>query len=95
MIDAPPAIYDHPYQGQVIEMVMKAPQVNSLCLKIGAIDPPHHGVQFLGCAWKDSSARCYIVISEHAYIAIKQHEIARCNGWPGDHSSPPSAERKP
>ena len=64
-------------------MVMKAPQVNSLCIKMGVVDPGT--VQFLGCSWKDFSGRCYIVVSEHAYIAIKRHEIAHCNGWPADH----------
>lgn len=84
-MELPPSAYDHPYAGQVIEMVMKAPQVNSLCIKMGAVDPAAAGQQFLGCSWRDVSGRCYVVLSDHDIAAIRRHEIAHCNGWPAHH----------
>lgn len=80
-MDLPPTTYDHPYPGQVIEMRMTTAQVNSLCLKMGANDP---GGFFIGCSWLDISKRCYIVVSDDNYAAVRRHEMAHCNGWKHD-----------
>lgn len=84
----PPKEYDHPYTGR-LEVVEAHSQdhVRELCagtkfgVKIGA----------LACSlrWAD---RCQIVVAPDAIKAkgfalhaVMRHEIAHCNGWPGDH----------
>src|SRR5262249_61021550 len=77
----PPAQYDHPYNGQVVERVVPAAEVRSLCMSMGA---NHGGV---ACSLH-SNGTCYIVLpsDEAAPVAtFRRHEIAHCNGWPANH----------
>jgi hypothetical protein len=74
----PPAQYDHPYRGQVIEQRLSLLQIIQLC----------HGPA-TSCAWV-SKGVCYIALPQDEKDArlialIRQHEIGHCNGWPGYH----------
>jgi hypothetical protein len=77
----PPAKYDHPYNGQVVERVMPVAEVRTLCISRGA------DVFGVACSWQ-SDQTCYIILpnDEDAPIDIyRRHEIAHCNGWPANH----------
>jgi hypothetical protein len=75
----PPAQYDHPYPGQVVEQRLSLLQIIQLC----------HGPAS-SCAWV-SKGVCYIALppneKDGRLIALmRQHEMGHCNGWPGYHS---------
>ena len=77
----PPAQYNHPYSGQVVERVMPVGEVRTLCMSMGA------DMLGVACSWQSDNT-CYIVLpnDEEAPIAIyRRHEIAHCNGWPANH----------
>jgi len=77
----PPAQYNHPYNGQVIERVMPEAQVRSVCMSMGV------DLFATACSWHSAGA-CYIVIpndGQGPVSAYRQHEIAHCNGWPANH----------
>jgi len=71
----PPARYDHPYHGQVIEHVMSPAQVAMLCAS--------HGAFGNGCWWKGNGI-CHIFLpksDELLLASYRRHEMAHCNGW--------------
>src|SRR6516162_11185906 len=77
----PPAQYNHPYDGQVVERVMPLAQVRSVCMSMGV------DLFATACSWHSAGA-CYIVIpndGQGPVSAYRQHEIAHCNGWPANH----------
>ncbi len=77
----PPAQYDHPYAGQVVERVMPVADARPFCISMGA-DP--RGV---ACSWQ-MNGTCYIILpnDEQAPVSTyRRHEIAHCNGWPANH----------
>jgi len=77
----PPARYNHPYSGQVVERVVPEAEVRSLCMSMGA-DPIS-----TACSWQ-SNGTCYIVLPSDGRAPVstfRRHEIAHCNGWPADH----------
>jgi len=74
----PPAQYDHPYPGQVVEQRLSTLQIMLTC----------HGPAE-SCAWV-SNGVCHIALprdeADVRMIAlIRQHEIGHCNGWPSHH----------
>ncbi len=77
MILSPPAVYDHPYVGPLIEWVMPAPKVDALCRALGGAV---RGEQYQGCQFKLGD-HCFIVVAEHVRALARRHEIAHCNGW--------------
>src|SRR5262249_3691300 len=77
----PPAQYDHPYNGPVVERVVPEAEVRSLCMSMGA------NLGGVACSLH-SNGTCYIVLpsDERAPAAtFRRHEIAHCNGWPANH----------
>jgi len=77
----PPAQYNHPYAGRVVERVMPVAEVLALCTSVGASG------RFVACAWV-SDGVCHIVLpnDEPAPVSTyRRHEIAHCNGWPANH----------
>src|SRR5205085_2372767 len=50
----PPAQYNHPFNGQVVERVVPEAQVRSLCMSMGA------DLGGVACSWQSGGA-CYIV----------------------------------
>lgn len=85
----PPPEYDHPYTGQLtVVQARDQDHVGQLCpgVKFG----PELGA--LACSYADRLS-CTIVISPDAYLKAKglhrglvmNHELAHCNGWPGNH----------
>ena len=77
----PPARYNHPYSGQVVERVVPEAEVRSLCMPMGA-DPI--GV---ACSWQNKCT-CYIVLPSDGLAPVstfRRREIAHCDGWPADH----------
>jgi len=79
----PPARYDHPYPGRVVEQRLSRLQIITTC----------HGPAE-SCSWV-SNGVCYIALpageQDTRLIAyIRQHEIGHCNGWPSHH---PNARR--
>jgi hypothetical protein len=77
----PPAQFNHPYSGPVVERVMPVAQVRALCTSKGG------SAKGVACSWV-SSGTCYIVLpnDEQAPVSTyRRHEIAHCNGWPADH----------
>ena len=76
----PPAQYNHPYNGRVIERVVPEAEVRTVCISMGA----DGGV---ACSWQ-SAGTCYIVLPDDEPLPVstyRQHEIAHCNGWPANH----------
>jgi hypothetical protein len=77
----PPARYDHPYNGQVVERVVPEAEVRSLCMSMGA------DAIGVACSWQ-SNGTCNIVLPSDGrapVAAFRRHEIAHCNGWPANH----------
>lgn len=81
MIQIPPAIYNHPYSGHLTEWIYRAPKVDDFCRSVGAKGEG----QIIGCQFFIGE-RCFIVLSQHAVKALRQHETAHCNGWKHDNS---------
>jgi hypothetical protein len=78
LILEPPAQYDHPYHGQVIEQRLSLSQIIQLC----------HGPAG-SCAWVNKGV-CHIALpadeKDGRLLALtRRHEIGHCNGWPGYH----------
>jgi hypothetical protein len=74
----PPAQYDHPYPGQLVEQRLSRLQIMMTC----------HGPAE-SCSWVKNGV-CYIALprdeTDTRLIAyIRQHEIGHCNGWPSYH----------
>jgi hypothetical protein len=77
----PPAQYNHPYNGQVIERVVPEAEVRTICMSMGA------DLLVRACS-QHSNGTCYIVLPNDGGAPIetfRRHEIAHCNGWPADH----------
>lgn len=79
MLLEPPPQYDHPYRGPVIEQRVSQFELFMLC----------HG-SAPACSWVTKQHVCHIAIpfterDPRAIALIRQHEMAHCNGWPGDH----------
>jgi hypothetical protein len=74
----PPAQYDHPYHGQVIEQRLSQFQLMQLC----------HGPA-PACAWV-SKGVCHVALpvdekNSRVVAIMRRHEVAHCNGWPPHH----------
>jgi hypothetical protein len=77
----PPAQYNHPYNGQVVERVMPEAQVRSVCMSMGL------DLGAVACSLH-SNGTCYIVLPNDGLVSVstfRRHEIAHCNGWPANH----------
>jgi hypothetical protein len=77
----PPAQYNHPYDGPVVERVAPTAEARALCTSQGAL---RRGV---ACSWV-SDGTCYMVLpsDEQAPVSTyRRHEMAHCNGWPANH----------
>lgn len=77
----PPAQYNHPYVGPVVERVMPLAEVRKLCTSEGASPGS------VACSWV-SDGTCYMVLpnDEQAPVSTyRRHETAHCNGWPTNH----------
>jgi len=84
----PPPQYDHVFMGQLtIKMLTSTEEMSRVCNK-----PPDTGT--IGCSVHPySRERCTIYLMEDSYLKqrgwntgdLLRHEIAHCNGWPGDH----------
>lgn len=77
----PPAKYDHPYNGQIVERVVPEVEVRSLCMSMGL------DLVTVACSWRSNNT-CYIVLPNDGQAPVetfRRHEIAHCNGWPADH----------
>ncbi len=76
----PPARYNHPYSGPVIERVLPLSEARRACARMG--------VYAEACSWVAKS-KCYLVIPRGGRVrdlpAYVRHERAHCNGWPEDH----------
>lgn len=86
MILEPPAIYDHPYSGPVIERIVTAAEVERMCggnIQACILFKPN----FYG----DS---CFVVLpvvgrggtNQRSQNMLRRHEIGHCNGWGLDHA---------
>jgi hypothetical protein len=83
----PPAEYDKPYAGQ-LELVVVDSQddVRARCEST-------RGLPIAIACSMHTSDHCRIIIANerviasigHAYSVVMRHELAHCNGWPGNH----------
>jgi hypothetical protein len=80
----PPAQYDHPYSGTVeVVRVSTRAEAKAACPNI---------VRPVGCA-RSVYGKCLIFVLPDAELKrtgfnpeyVLKHEIAHCNGWPGEH----------
>jgi hypothetical protein len=86
----PPAQYDKPYTGRLtVDTVPTQRALAEIC-PIAAARTPN----LIGCAMRahDGSHCRIVLVAEGVVVAlgssrarIMRHEIAHCNGWPGDH----------
>jgi hypothetical protein len=77
----PPAQYNHPYNGPVVERVLPEAEVRTLCMSAGT------DLFATACSWR-SNGTCYIVLPKDGRVPVanfRRHEIAHCNGWPPNH----------
>jgi hypothetical protein len=76
----PPARYNHPYSGPVIERVLPLSEARRACARMG--------VSADACSWAAKN-KCYLVIPRGGPVKdlppYVRHERAHCNGWPEDH----------
>jgi hypothetical protein len=86
----PPKEYDHPYSGAgalVVTHAASQNEVRELCPRAAF---PRAGA--FGCA-QTLPGGCWVVVAPEADMKVVgltmditlRHEIAHCNGWPGDH----------
>ena len=78
----PPARYNHPYRGTVIERVTSEAEVLKLCVVSRNDSSPG-----FACAWVDKGT-CYLVLPSDGPAPIdvyRRHETAHCNGWLQNH----------
>jgi len=96
----PPARYDHPYTGLLLEKIAEDP------IDLAHRCWPQTGKNISGSAFVsgnsttgengsgfDSTRYCRIIIAPDYVLAqrqltreqVRRHEIAHCNGWAGDH----------
>jgi hypothetical protein len=77
----PPAHYNHPYGGQVIERVLSLREARRVCARMGLSSD--------ACSWS-IKGRCFVVIPRDGPVpdlqAYRRHEVAHCNGW--EHGAP-------
>ncbi len=85
----PPSQYDHPYGGSVDRRVMPVAEVRVVC---DSLDASHSSADAsapggVACAWVNDDT-CFIILPDDEVAPVdtyRRHEIAHCNGWPGDH----------
>src|SRR5579864_9752272 len=72
----PPAHYNHPYGGQVIERVLSLREARRVCARMGLSSD--------ACSWT-IKGKCFVVIPRDGPApdlqAYRRHEVAHCNGW--------------
>jgi hypothetical protein len=92
----PPPEYDRPYTGTLtIERVTDPAAVQMLCPNLGggehfgcakvAKDLSWCNVYIVSDAFINKRSNEVTTLFGHSYENFLQHEIAHCNGWPGDH----------
>jgi hypothetical protein len=89
----PPARYDRPYDGRLIEYPLPQQAVRRYCVKLGAEYGRDlgGGMHQRGCAVRlDGGKTCIIAYINKRYglatpEAVRRHEIGHCNGWPANH----------
>ena len=79
----PPAIYDYQPTMTVIEYVLTSTEANKVCIRV-MNGEAGQGRVWRGCA-RSSKVICYVWRIDDP--KVKRHELAHCNGWPGDHPS--------
>lgn len=83
-VEMPSAAYTHAYEGELRMHLLSRAEVFDICRYETGLDAP----QFLGCAvtWP-IACDVYVVadLLEPLRGTVTRHEIAHCNGWPGDH----------
>jgi hypothetical protein len=88
----PPAPFDHPYSGELIERQMPQAKVVSTCRSMFR----KYGVKAVasntqrGCAAVISPGKCLVVYIDKPFRSatpqsVRRHEIGHCNGWPASH----------
>ncbi|HVY53959.1 MAG TPA: hypothetical protein VHA13_05510 [Gammaproteobacteria bacterium] len=88
----PPAFYDHPYNGPVIEQVLPLEEVQQVCQGLRKTANPDLKACILFYP-NFPGDKCYVIIpkigiggvSEGYHKILKRHEIGHCNGWPKNH----------
>jgi len=87
-IAPPPVIYNRAYKGKLTERQGTLAQVEHFCHTMHGIVSPYRA---LGCSKVDDH-RCFLMIpriggpvTARIQAQIRRHELAHCNGWPGDH----------
>lgn len=82
MITLPPAIYDHSYDGPVIETILSLSEIKDFC---------NAGLDVLACVPfppNFSGDKCFIYLPKVSFkvslqdqMLLRRHEIGHCNGW--------------
>ena len=83
----PPAEYDHPYKGELFEWTVKdQAELRAMCPNT------KFNLGFALACTMPQGGRCWMFLVPDDEIKkffpldlVKRHEIAHCNGWPGDH----------
>ena len=80
----PPEEYDHSYQGNLVLIVAKnQEEVRAYCPGTKF----HPLVGALACSFRNVPTVIMVSTRLHGRVPThgRRHEIAHCNGWPGDH----------
>ena len=81
----PPARYNHPYNGRVVERILPKAEVHTVCMSVGT--DFFNAAFAAACSWQ-SNGTCYIVLPNDERVPVanfSRHEIAHCNGWRANH----------
>jgi hypothetical protein len=91
--ERPPAAFDHPYPGKLVEKAVPLEQVPALCAKLTG----QYNQYVSGCGFKVNVSHdgtpqgrlleAYgLIVYPAGCAAIRRHEIAHTNGWAHNHS---------
>lgn len=87
----PPAPYDHPYSGRLIERSLPQPLIQKACDRLFARYGVTSKTSFNqhGCSAFRGKV-CEVIVPNRTFMgatpeAVRRHEIGHCNGWPASH----------
>jgi len=90
--ERPPAAFDHPYPGKLVEKAVPLDQVPALCAQLtGRYDQSVSGCGFNVHVTDDGTPQgrpleTYgLIVYPKGCTAIRRHEIAHTNGWSHNH----------
>lgn len=85
----PPARYDHPYDGLLIEYPMPQGGIDEACAELTGRKEWTYNLYRRGCSIH-SNGKCEVIYIDKTWrgvtpAEVRRHEVAHCNGWGVSH----------